>query len=55
VNALEAGLKKSGAPYELYRYDAHHAFCNERRPEVYDAAAAKKAWERMLKFLSARL
>lgn len=55
VNALEAGLKKSGAPYELYRYDSHHAFCNERRPEVYDAAAAKAAWERMLKFLSARL
>jgi carboxymethylenebutenolidase len=55
VNALEADLKKSGAPYELYRYDAHHAFCNERRPEVYDAASAKTAWERMLKFLSARL
>ena len=54
VNALEADLKKSGAPYELYRYDAHHAFCNEQRPEVYDAAAAKKAWERMIAFLGAR-
>ena len=55
VSALEADLKKSGAPYELYRYDAHHAFCNEQRPEVYDAAAAKMAWERMIGFIGARL
>ncbi len=51
VSALEAALKKSGIAYELYRYEAQHAFCNERRPEVYNAAAAKKAWDRTLEFL----
>ncbi len=51
VDALEASVKKSGSAYELYRYDAHHAFMNEARPEVYDAACAAKAWERSLQFL----
>jgi len=36
---------------ELQVYDAQHAFMNERRPQVYDAAAAKPAWERTLAFL----
>jgi carboxymethylenebutenolidase len=34
----------------VYRYDAQHAFMNEARPEVYDAAVAKLAWERTLEF-----
>jgi carboxymethylenebutenolidase len=37
-------------PMELHVYDAQHAFCNERRPEVYDPAAAKLAWDRTLAF-----
>jgi carboxymethylenebutenolidase len=55
VNALEATLKGAGKKYELYRYDAQHAFMNEARPEVYDAKAAKLAWERCLTFLAAHL
>lgn len=55
VNALEADLKKSGVDFEIYRYDAQHAFMNERRPEVYNAEAAKKAWARALEFLGKRL
>jgi len=51
VNSLEATLKQSKAKFEIYRYEADHAFMNEQRPEVYDVAAAKLAWERSLKFL----
>lgn len=39
------------APMELHVYDAHHAFCNERRPEVYDADAATAAWGRAVAFV----
>ena len=55
VDALAAALKASGATHELYRYDAQHAFFNEQRAEVYDAAASKQAWERSLSFLKAHL
>lgn len=55
VDELEAALKKSKSKFELYRYDAHHAFMNEARPEVYDAASAKTAWERTLTFLKKAL
>ncbi|TMQ09634.1 MAG: dienelactone hydrolase family protein [Deltaproteobacteria bacterium] len=41
------------APMELHVYDAQHAFCNERRPEVYNAEACKQAWDRTLAFLRA--
>jgi len=51
VSGLEAALKQSKSRFEIYRYDAHHAFMNEARPEVYDAASAKLAWERTMKFL----
>jgi carboxymethylenebutenolidase len=50
VDELEAKLKSGGVNHEFYRYKAEHAFMNEARPEVYDAAAAKLAWERMLAF-----
>jgi len=55
VNELEATLKQSKSQFELYRYDAQHAFMNEARPEVYDAASAKLAWDRTLKFLQRAL
>ncbi len=55
VNEVEAALKQSKSQFELYRYNAQHAFMNEARPEVYDAAAAKTAWERTLAFLKKHL
>ncbi len=55
VNEVEAAVKGSKAPHELFRYDAHHAFMNDARPEVYDAALAKTAWERSLTFLHTNL
>jgi len=51
VGDLEQSLKQGSAKYELYRYEAQHAFMNENRPEVYDEAAAKLAWDRTLQFL----
>lgn len=51
VEDAEAALRKGGAPYELHWYDADHAFANETRPEVYDAASARQAWERTDAFL----
>jgi len=51
ANDFEAALKQSKSQFEIYRYDAQHAFMNEARAEVYDAASAKLAWDRTLKFL----
>jgi carboxymethylenebutenolidase len=55
VNELEAALKQSKSKFELYRYDAQHAFMNEARPEVYEPASAKLAWDRTLAFLKKAL
>lgn len=45
---IKAAVK---APMELHAYDAQHAFCNDRRPEVYNPDAAKQAWDRALAFV----
>jgi carboxymethylenebutenolidase len=55
VDALEKDLAKSSSKYSLYRYDAQHAFMNQARPEVYDEACAKLAWDRTLSFLEGTL
>jgi carboxymethylenebutenolidase len=55
VDALERRLEEGGVPSALYRYDAQHAFFNDRRPEVYDAGAAALAWERSIHFLNQHL
>lgn len=55
VANLEQQLREGGVPHELHRYDAQHAFLNESRPEVYDAAAATLAWQRTLEFLARHL
>src|ERR1041384_7273914 len=53
--ATVAGAEKIKAavkgPMELPVYDAQHAFCNDRRPDVYNADAAKQAWDRALAFI----
>jgi carboxymethylenebutenolidase len=38
-------------PMELHVYEAQHAFCNELRPEVYDAKAAAISWARAVAFI----
>jgi carboxymethylenebutenolidase len=51
VDSLEASLKDTSIKFELYRYEAQHAFFNETRPEVFDPKASALAWERSLEFL----
>src|SRR6516225_7761275 len=54
VDDLEKVLKEAGAKYEAYRYDAAHAFANERSP-AYDVACANQAWDRMAAFLKTQI
>jgi carboxymethylenebutenolidase len=54
VDQLETALKGAGAPHEIFRYDAAHAFFNERSA-AYDLASANQAWERTAAFLAKRL
>lgn len=55
VDLLEKGLASASAPSEIHRYAAQHAFFNEQRPEVRDAAASALAWDRSVKFLRKHL
>jgi carboxymethylenebutenolidase len=43
-----------GDKMELHVYDAQHAFCNDARPEVYNAEAAGQAWARAVEFVRLR-
>ena len=52
VNNLEAGLRSGGVNYELYRYEAAHAFFNEAEPEAYDEQCAELSWRRTMDFLA---
>ena len=54
VDELEQALKAAGITHEIYRYDAAHAFANERSA-AYDVACANQAWERMATFLRAQI
>jgi carboxymethylenebutenolidase len=50
VNALETAMQAAGRSPEIYRYDAAHAFFNERSA-AYHLASASRAWDRMMGFL----
>jgi carboxymethylenebutenolidase len=54
VDELDGALARSGTPYEIHRYEAAHAFFNERSA-AYDLASAEEAWNRMLLFLKRTL
>jgi carboxymethylenebutenolidase len=54
VDDLERTLRAAGVTHEIYRYDAAHAFANERSA-AYDVACANQAWERMAAFLGAQI
>jgi carboxymethylenebutenolidase len=54
VDALERALQAAGARAEIYRYDAAHAFANERSA-AYDVGCANQAWERLSGFLAAHI
>jgi carboxymethylenebutenolidase len=55
VAELERIAKANLLPVESVAYDADHAFFNDTRPEVYDEAAAKDAWKRVLEFFKNNL
>jgi carboxymethylenebutenolidase len=48
VRQLQEVAAKYNLPVEVVSYDADHAFFNDTRPQVYDAAAAADAWQRVL-------
>ncbi len=54
VDDLERTLKTVGARHEIYRYDAAHAFANERSA-AYDVTCTNQAWERMAAFLGSQI
>ena len=54
VDDLEKTLKTAGIKHEIYRYDAAHAFANERSA-AHDVACANLAWDRMSEFLKAQI
>lgn len=55
VAELERIAKVNTLPIESIKYEADHAFFNDTRPEVYDAAAAKDAWTKVLAFFDENL
>jgi carboxymethylenebutenolidase len=48
VEVLKKAGREFSLPIEVVSYDADHAFFNDTRPEVYDATAAKDAWQKVL-------
>jgi len=48
VEVLKKAARDYNLPLEVVSYDADHAFFNDTRPEVYDANAARDAWQRVL-------
>lgn len=48
VGELQEVASNHNLPVEVQSYDADHAFFNDTRPQVYDAAAAADAWRRVL-------
>ncbi len=56
VAGLAAALTAAGKPHEFKTYDGvDHAFMNDTRPDVFNAAAADDAWGRTVEFLRAHL
>jgi carboxymethylenebutenolidase len=56
ARALEAELRAAGKRAEFTIFPGvDHAFLNDTRPDVYDAAAAERAWDLMVSFLRAEL
>jgi carboxymethylenebutenolidase len=56
VAELDRQLTALGKRHEFHTYpDAAHAFFNDQRPEVYNAAAAADAWARTLTFFRREL
>ena len=56
VDSMERELADAGVEVTFHHYPGTtHAFFNDDRPEVYDADAADRSWQRTIEFLRARL
>ena len=55
VDGFEQGMKAAGKTFEVFRYDADHAFVNEQRMAVHDRHAAELAWDRATAFFKKHL
>ena len=56
VAELDRRLNELGKAHEFTTYpEAGHAFFNDTRPEVYDPAASRDAWSKVLTFLGRHL
>ena len=56
VRVLEQRLKELGKSAEIHIYpDVDHGFFNDQRPAVYNEAAAKDAWGRVITFFREHL
>ena len=55
VDGFEQGMKAAGKGFEVFRYDADHAFVNEQRMAVHDRHAAELAWGRATAFFKKHL
>lgn len=51
AHSLAAACRNAGGTFDVHEYEADHAFFNDTRPQVYDAAAATLAFSRTLTFL----
>jgi len=49
VHTFAAEMQKQNVPHEVHIYPgASHAFFNDTRPQIYQAAAAQDAWQKTL-------
>jgi carboxymethylenebutenolidase len=56
IQTARRAIEAAGGRVEIYDYPGtHHAFFNDERPEVYDAAASATAWSRTLDMLRTTL
>jgi carboxymethylenebutenolidase len=56
IRTAVAAIEEAGGSVEVHDYPGtSHAFFNDDRPEVHDAAASAQAWDRTVTFLHERL
>jgi carboxymethylenebutenolidase len=55
VAELETAADKYELSVDSLKYDADHAFFNNTRPDVYNEAAAKDAWAKVVGFFNDKL
>jgi carboxymethylenebutenolidase len=56
IQLAKAAIEAAGGTVDLYDYPGtQHAFVNDTRPEVYDAAATALVWERTIALFRSRL